>query len=134
MSKTCELYTESSRELKSLFAEAELVKLRPVSGHTHGQSAANRSEASIFIDMLGKSAGHRVVQLQGSSADVRNGRTVTRTWHWPKDLQVDPASVKRGSRDLLAMVDVDYYVDMPSMLANHIYHRLLHDNQPHSCG
>jgi hypothetical protein len=113
-----------------LFAESELVKLKPVSGHTHGQSAANRSEASIFIDMLGKSSGHRVVQLQGSSADVRNGRTVTRTWHWPKDLQVDPSSVTKGKKDLLAMVDVDYYVNMPSTLADHVQPTILYTFQP----
>jgi hypothetical protein len=93
-------------------------------------SAARRSEAAILMDMVGRSTGHRVVQYQGSSADVRNGRTVTRTWHWAKDLQVSPKSVTRRERDLLAMVDVDYYIDMPDYLATYVQPTILYTFQP----
>jgi hypothetical protein len=119
-----------SLRLKSAFADHDLVKLKPVDGHTHGQSAASRSEASIFIDILGETTGKRVVQYQGSSADVRNGRTVTRTWHWPKDLQVAPQGVKRREDDLLALVDVDYYIDMPKLLSDHVGPKVLYTFQP----
>lgn len=120
--------------LKTLFHEVECAAVKPSGGHTHGVSAAARSTASRLIDSICNASGNRAVFYQGSAADLRNGRTVTRTYHWAKDVYVPVQSAERQENDVLALVDVDYYVDMPAFLAEHHQPVLLYTVVPSAAG
>jgi hypothetical protein len=116
--------------LKSVFHDVDMMPVGLASGHTHAKSAAARSTASRLIDEIARAAGLRAIFYQGSSADVRNGRHVVRTYHWAKDVFTPVQDVVRTERDLVAMVDVDYYVDMPQFLAEHDCPLLLYTTIP----
>nr|QYF49955.1 MAG: hypothetical protein [Yunnan sediment noda-like virus 1] len=134
LSQNCQGYAEQSRAIRSAFTELELSDLPVVAGHTHGKSAAARSSASAFIDVLGPAVGKRSVFLQGSSADAKKGRVYTRHYRWGKDLVVAPSQVDKGENDLTAMIDVDYYVDMPDHLSRNFRPLVLYTFQPSRAG
>ncbi len=116
LSETCDNdAVAATTALKSVFLEVDVPDVRPVSGHTHGQSAARRSTASILVDRIGTVTGLDIVFVQGSAADARRGRTVTRSWFWAKDFMANPSRLVEGAA--YAMVDVDYYVDMNAWLS-----------------
>nr|QYF49930.1 MAG: hypothetical protein [Beijing sediment noda-like virus 5] len=132
LSERCVSRAVETTRLRSVFASADIAPIAPVPGHTHGCSAARRSSASLFIDMVASSSGKDVVFRQGSASDVRNGREVTRAYYWAKDTGVAPAQRQKHENDLVAMVDVDYYLDMPRVLANHFRPHILYTFQPSS--
>lgn len=103
--------------LKSAFTDARVAALKPVDGHTHGQSAAMRGTASLLMDRLAAMAGLRAVFYQNSRADARNKRAGVRTYFWAKDFVTNSSNMLQEDGDLAAMVDVDYYVDMNKFLA-----------------
>lgn len=88
--------------------------------HSHGRSAGARSDASTTGERLGKALGLRPYFYQRSAADVRQQRAGNRTWYWHKDTSVPVEEIAIDDRqDLIVMVDVDYYVDMPFFLSKH---------------
>lgn len=123
---------EKSMQLRSVFLSVTPIEVPTVEGHTHGKSAANRSSASLMIDQLGNLSGRPVVFHQGSAADNRKGRLYTRTWHWAKDQNVLPNSVRKTREDIVAMVDVDYYIDMPKFLTRNFQPVVMYTFQPGS--
>jgi len=118
----------STTALKSVFLEVDVPDLKPVSGHTHGVSAAARSTASHLVDRIGLVSGLTPVFVQGSAADVRLGRRVTRSYYWAKDFMAAPARAING--DSYAMIDVDYYVDMNRRLSVHFRPHFLYTIVP----
>lgn len=119
-------------QLRSVFMGVDLVEVAPVRGHTHGLSAALRSTASLLMDQIAESSGRDLVYYQGSSADVRHGRSITRAWRWAKDTNVFPVQKTKKPNDVVAMVDVDYYIDMPRFLVSHFRPVLIYTFQPSS--
>lgn len=111
----------ATASLKSVFLDVEVDDMKPVGGHTHGVSAAVRSTASNLIDCVTKAAGRNPVYYQGSSADVRKGRQISRSYFWAKDFMA-PAMPPVADADVVAMVDVDYYVDMERKLVGTLSH------------
>ena len=56
--------------------------------------------------------------MQQSLSDVRKGREGDRSFHWAKDLAVPPKDFHFDPKTQAAiLVDVDYYIDMPHLLA-----------------
>jgi len=132
LSENCVDRTVKTVRLRAVFASTDIAPMAPVKGHTHGRSAAQRSTASLFIDTVAASSGMDVVFRQGSAADVRNGREVTRAYYWAKDLGVAPRQRIKQENDLIAFVDVDYYEEMPDVLAYHFRPHILYTFQPSS--
>lgn len=130
LSKLSESRVAHTALLKTVFMEVDVVPVRVVGDHTHGESAANRSTASLIIDRLGSSSGREVVFFQGSSADVRNGRKITRTKHWAKDAMAPLAQACVDDDNIIAMVDVDYYVDMDKFLIKNFNPVIMYTFQP----
>jgi hypothetical protein len=130
LSENCVSMAAQSRQLRGMFAEMEVVRLQAVHGHTHGQSAACRSSASAFIDGLATSTGKRAVFLQGSAADVKNGREITRVHYWGKDWNVQPRQLEKADNDICAMIDVDYHADMPDKLSRNFRPLVMYTLQP----
>jgi hypothetical protein len=114
--------------LKSVFLNVSVPEVRPVSNHTHGVSAAARSTASATIDRIGDVSGIKPVFIQGSSADIRAGRTITRSYFWAKDFMAPPSRQVEG--EAYAMVDVDYYVDMQRQLVTNFAPHFLYTLVP----
>jgi hypothetical protein len=114
--------------LKSVFLDVEVEPLRAEKNHTHGESAAARSTASLMIDRIASTWGKKITFYQGSSADLRKNRQVSRRHLWVKDVQVPVIGLK--DPEAIAMVDVDYYVDMPKFIYKDFVPYLLYTMQP----
>jgi hypothetical protein len=114
---------------KSVFLEVDVEPVKPARGHTHGKSAATRSTASRIIDRASQAIGKKPTFIQGSAADLRQGRTITRNYFWVKDLQVPDIQMSEPP-EATAMVDVDYYVNMPRFLTQHFVPHYLYTFVP----
>jgi hypothetical protein len=117
--------------VRSNFNDLNIVEMRVAKDHTHGESAADRSGASNFMDRLGLILGLDTYFIQKSRADERNDRDGSRIYYWVKDLTSTAASFvgKIGNR-LVCIVDVDQYLDMPSFLAWFFQPVILYTFQP----
>jgi len=129
-----EKYSIPTMEIRQSFVEVPMVRLQAVSNHTHGLSAADRSSGSIMIGNIAGACGKKPVYFQGSSADVRNGRMISRDYHWVKDINAPASSYAPHDEDLVAMVDVDYYVDMNEFLLRNFRPIVLYTFQPQTLG
>jgi hypothetical protein len=98
--------------------------------HTHAGSAAGRAQASAFIDSFGPAIGLTPYFVQRSRNDEIRGRLGSRVPFWAKDLNTVPTDFSPPDRPLLAMVDVDYYLDMPSFLCDNFSPTILYTFQP----
>jgi len=98
--------------------------------HTHPISAADRSAASLFIDRFGDNVGITPYFVQMSRSDERKEREGSRSYYWTKDLNVQARPFIPPDKCLLALVDVDQYIDMPSLLANEFKPCLIYTFQP----
>jgi len=118
--------------VRTVFTDTTFVDLPTDHAHTHGKSAGLRSASSLFIDNCARYLGKKLIYYQGSKSDVRNGREYSRTLHWIKDHGVEPRKYNPGPDDMVALVDVDYYIDMPSFMANNFRPIFLYSFQPSS--
>lgn len=129
-----EKYSIPTMEIRQSFVQVPIVRLHAVSNHTHGESAADRSSGSIMIGNIAGACGKNPVYFQGSSADARNGRMISRDYHWVKDINAPASSYSPSKEDLVAMVDVDYYVNMNEFLLRNFRPVVLYTFQPQSLG
>jgi len=111
--------------LRSWFTSLDIASIAPYQNHTHGDSASKRSVGSNFIEDLARVSGKPVTYFQGSAADLRKGRDITRDWFWAKDMTVPltkfSSEHKEDSNRIVAMVDVDEHLeDLPAILARHL--------------
>lgn len=107
-----------ARVVRSLFSSSDLVASKSALNHTHGASAAARSKASSEMKLLADELGLRAHFYQQSPSDQKLGREGSRSYYWAKDLAAERRAPDPNA-EFFAMVDVDYYVDMPAFLANH---------------
>lgn len=124
-----ESFTLKVETLRSVFADVGLVEHLPVKGHPHGVAAASRSTGSYFIERFAKEVGNPACYFQCSNSDRRNNRHGSRAWFWAKDCQVTPAKFCPRDR-VIAMVDVDQYIDMNQFLTEHFQPTILYTFQP----
>jgi len=124
--------TVPTSQVRAVFTDTKFVEQTPVEGHTHGLSASLRNSASLFIDQCAAALGRDVVFYQGSASDVRQGRKISRSTYWGKDLQVEPVPFKPSKNDCVAMIDVDEYVDMPRHLGDYFLPTFIYTFQPAS--
>jgi hypothetical protein len=99
-------------------------------GHSHPDSAVWRSSATLLGRTMGGRLGTPIFTFQSGSADVRDGLRGSRSYYWAKDVAVPVSHATPRGGDLLAVVDVDYYVDMPQLLASCDNPVLLYTFQP----
>lgn len=105
----------SNPRIRSTFSRMHIVKNAKSSAHTHPSSAQNRCSAATQATYFGQELGLEPFYVQQSASDQRIGRAGSRVHYWAKDLAADAAPM-RDDPELLVMVDVDYYLDMPSWL------------------
>jgi hypothetical protein len=122
---------QDSQVIRNTFNDIALTEFQPLrSGHTHPIAAADRSGASSFIDRLGALLGRDTFFVQMSRADQKSGRLGSRDYYWAKDFSALPSRLTIPANPLLAMVDVDQYVDMPCFLTKHVHPMVLYTFQP----
>lgn len=106
--------------LKTEFLQADVRPAHAVDNHTHGQSAAERSTASLLMRRVADGCGREAYYYQGSGSDARAGRAYSRMHYWAKDLMAPYSDFAPTRRDIICMVDVDYYVnDLEDMLVEY---------------
>lgn len=117
---------------RNTFNKAVHVQHRVVENHTHPLSAGLRSATSMFIDKLGNLLGKRPYFMQMSVSDQKRGRDGSRAYYWAKDMGAEAYGFKPKPNDLLAAVDVDMYLDMPTFLSRHSLPLVISTFQPGS--
>jgi len=120
----------SPRLLRCNFNDLPLAEVKPVRNHTHGEAAADRSGATNFIDLLASTLGRQAYFIQCSASDRRSNRQGSRTYYWTKDLNVEPSQMAIPEHALVAMVDVDQYIDMPGFLCDNFNPVIIYTFQP----
>jgi hypothetical protein len=115
---------------RSVFADTPIPLARVDKNHTHGQSAADRRAASEFAKTYAASLGLRPFFYQQSASDQRAGEAGSRSFYWSKDLNGAASCERPTEGDLVVMIDVDYYVDMPAFLAENRFPTLLYTVVP----
>jgi hypothetical protein len=121
----------STTLLRSTFRETSLPYINAnQSGHSHPESAAWRSSAVVFANSLAMKLGLDLHIYQGSPADVRDGLSVSRSYYWAKDTAVDAKPFNPPTNSIVAVVDVDYYMDMNEFLLQVEQPVLLYTFQP----
>lgn len=125
-----------SRTVRSVFVKCDVIEPRPALNHTHPDSAAVRNASVTTIELVCAKLGMTPYFVQTAPADVKNGRAGSRSYYWGKDLSVQAEAFDPPERSAIAIVDVDMYMDMPFLLANHVSVYLLSTFQPTaaSCG
>lgn len=127
---TCRKPSLDPHAVRNCFSNLSLTDPRIPAHHTHGVAAADRSSSARTIDRLAASLGLEAYHISKSAADVRNGRLGSRNLYWVKDLGVEVAPIALPSSPLVAMVDVDYYVDMHEHLCDNPHPTVVYAFQP----
>jgi hypothetical protein len=116
--------------IRSHFMKCQVPKSGNAANHTHADAARVRNEGSCFMDLFGRIIGYRPYFVQQSAADVRHKRAGCRTYHWGKDLSVPYSAFEAEPNDLLCLVDVDMYMDIPLLMMEHEGPILINTFQP----
>jgi hypothetical protein len=116
--------------IRQTFRDTVLPSYQQPSDHSHPVSAVDRSSASAFIDRVGNALGLETYRIQTSRDDEKKGKPGSRSYFWTTDLTVAPQPMEIPERPLIAMVDVDQYLDMPTFLCDNVHPTLLYTVQP----
>jgi len=118
--------------MRSTFNKLINIKSGAASNHTHPNAAMDRNNSSTFIDLFARVIGTNAYYLQRSAADVRNGRDGARSYHWAKDFTAEGKLFNPKQDDLISIIDVDMYLDMPRLLSNYPQMYIISTFQPES--
>ncbi len=120
-SATCEQLSErpaiESDVSRDAFTMTSLHQAPLVPGHTHATAAALRSGATKFAEDISRHTGGDLYVVGMSKSDQRKGLRGSRQWYWSKDVNTDNRADVPGDSDVQFFCDVDYYLDMPAILA-----------------
>jgi len=116
--------------VRNAFNETIMPTFKPPVDHTHGVDAAARSAASSFIDRFAKLMGLNAYYVQCSRSDERHGRQGSRDYYWAKDITTSPSPMSIPAQPLVALVDVDQYMDMPTFLCDNVHPTIIYTVQP----
>lgn len=110
------------------FNELSLPKAKPKRKHTHGVSAALRDATTSFVDTYSELIGCIPYYYQMSRHDQSVLREGSRSYYWSKDIPVQPRDFE--PTDLVTIIDTDFYIDMPLLLAKNVRPYLISTCQP----
>lgn len=88
---------------------------RPATNHSHGKAAGTRSVGNDIIAKFSLLLGQPTFSLSGDKSEVKFG-SGSRNFYTAKDLQSNWRRERIPGHCLLKLTDVDYYVDMPTLL------------------
>ncbi len=116
--------------IRSEFTSRVIPTVPLPANHSHPEAASDRSGASQFITDVGRNLGLIPYFFQRSRSDERKGREGSRVAFWGKDLTAQHSDYAPPETSLLAFVDVDQYVDMPTLLTKEFKPALIYTFQP----
>jgi hypothetical protein len=122
--------TSEPDHVRDAFQSTPLLVVRPLQGHAHGVSAANRSTATLTSERIISNLGLNAFFFQRGRCDERAGRSGNRSWFWAKDFATTPVIADPAATDVVVHIDTDYYVDMPQQLVDHFAPHLIYTFQP----
>jgi hypothetical protein len=131
---SCAQGAENYQWYKQVFHDTPLISVSPSKNHSHGTAAASRGAASKTARSIATSLGKRPYFYQMSRSDQKSNYVGCRSYYWAKDFTVDPRDDPICDYDLVVMIDVDYYMDMPAFLATHFKPVILYSFQPSQTG
>lgn len=118
ISRSLALPNVGSSRQRQVFNELPLVSSKVQQNHTHGTAARDRNTSSATSALAARALGFEPYFIQQSLSDVRKARAGDRSFHWAKDLAIPPAEFSFDPAEHAAvLVDVDHYINMPSLLA-----------------
>jgi hypothetical protein len=91
-------------------------KRRVFADHPHGEAAADRAGADMWIEAFSRLVTKRLYVYQKSNRDSK--RAGEHVHIWPQDQMIPESYDTPHVDDLRCLVDVDYYVDMPNFLSD----------------
>lgn len=100
--------------------------------HSHGKCASARKIAESHIRQVALTLGKPTYFVQDSDRD-KDGPGC-RTHHWPKDLTRPARPYMFDSGSVQVIIDTDYYLDMPSLLATAPATYAIYTIQPSKAG
>jgi hypothetical protein len=130
LDRTGERHLVNSSQLRRSFADARLMPSRKFENHSHAAAATTRAQAVDFIDTFASDQGLPVYSVQTSSNDDNQNRSGYRSYFWAKDVKLAARDDAVPSPSLIAMIDVDYYLDVPAYLADHFEPTIFFTFQP----
>lgn len=116
--------------MRSTFNKVPIIPKKPVKGHSHPVSAAERTTASNFIERISEDLGLEPYFVQCSAADQRLGRAGSRAHYWVKDLTVGATPFETNPGNAIVLIDVDYYLDMHDLLVREFKPTFIYAFQP----
>lgn len=119
-----------SAHLRVSFNEVVMPLAKKSAHHSHPGSAASRNYGATFVSRVASYMGMEPYYYQQSIADQRNSRSGSRSYYWSKDVSAAPLPFAPNPNDLLGLVDVDHYVDMPEFLATNFQPTVIYTFQP----
>lgn len=111
-------------ELRNTFASAPL-PIGIKTSKTHPTASSQRNSAEYFHNHVATLTSHTVYHYQGTGRD--HGARIP---FWAKDLARPTMAQPLNSTDIISMVDVDYYIDMPTLMARHVHPYMLYTLVP----
>jgi len=124
----------SYERLRRAFTSTEFFNVLPQKDHSHPMAASCRASAARFATSLCYNTGLNQYQFQMSRGDQKGNQRGCRTYYWAKDVTAFPQHDELEPNDFITMIDVDYYVDMITHLANEAHPHLLYTVQPEHAG
>lgn len=112
--------TDMSRVDRPLFARIPLGKLQLPPGHSHPMSAAVRTLGNKFMRTFAARLGRTQHVHNLSRPEQRRGQQGYRSWTHDKHVTITPSFAMPSPEDVVTMTDTDYFMDMPSWLADNV--------------
>jgi hypothetical protein len=91
----------------------------PSSVHSHGYSNTRRKEGKELIENVAMAMGYDVFQVQMSAGETFNQSRGTRNYFWTRDVTADLRNDEPKTTEVIAYIDVDYYMDMTQQLTTY---------------
>lgn len=105
-----------SRLARKEFTSIPVPQITPKPGHPHAFAASTRAVARNHITTFARNMGSDVFSIQQSVSDQMMNVKGCRDYYWPRDVQTVPKFDQPDVSDVLMLIDVDYYLDMPNWL------------------
>lgn len=121
ISSLCEFLSDDPALMPDLtrdaFARCYVPSPYMVAGHSHPTAAAYRTSATSCAKTVASTCGSDLYFIQMSRSDQRKGYKGSRQTWWAKDTNVENRCDSKKDDDMLAIVDTDYFIDMPHLLS-----------------
>lgn len=103
------------------FMQIQPNSVPPAPGHTHPTAASLRTSAINAIQRLATYCGVGTYCVGMSASDQRKPTSRgSRQWYWCKDTNTSNRLDAVNHDDILSIIDVDYYIDMPHFLSKQV--------------